>query len=119
MCSPVSFSVAVQLLMASYKRLQKKLHPDKFAQASKVRRGRFHIATARSRCQRLLDGCNSLSPLSSSPVAAGCVRVRVCAACLSLSALRSTSRTARSKTRTPERCTWYNPKALTSRCSKP
>ena len=32
----MSFSVSVGLLMSSYKRLQKKLHPDKFAQASKV-----------------------------------------------------------------------------------
>ena len=35
-CSPASFSVSVGLLVSSYKRLQKKLHPDKFAQASKV-----------------------------------------------------------------------------------
>ena len=94
----MSFSVSVGLLVTSYKRLQKKLHPDKFAQASKVPRTDSDSAPAlasmytytRAAAAPLSDLCQPqlTNPAGAGVFVCGCVDGRVwlaaaeCAGCV-------------------------------------
>ena len=119
-CSPVSFSVSLGLLMSSYKRLQKKLHPDKFAQASRVTQHRLTLqrdphGSSAALCSIHLDSTDR--SVMSARVALRCGRL--CELCLSRSAVRSIWPTRLSRTRTAERSISSKPHSALTRASPP